>query len=280
LAGLAGIFLLVGTSAHAQTPRPATPSAAQVRSAAAFGAERRGAVSWAVIDSRGRLRGRDAARLYPSASVSKALLLVAALRQVGSQRAVPADLAAALDPMIRRSDNGAAQVVYARVGRDAAFGAIARAARLRRLQPAGRWSDLGVSAADVARFFRVADRLVPRRHRAYARRLLGTVVPTQRWGIPRVAEPAGWHVLLKGGWRRGIIHQGAVAERDGQRVAVAVLTDGNPSHDYGTFTVAGIARRLLTPVGDLARTARRMRAPTRAWNPSPRPRPSRATTRR
>ena len=273
----AALALLAAGPASAQERAATVPSAQQLRSAAAFAQAREGTVAWAVIDTRGRLHGRDATRVFPSASVSKALLLVAALRRLGD-RPVPADLDRLLDPMIRLSGNRAARALYPRVGRDAAFRDVARAARLRRLRPAGGWSELGITAADVARFFRVADRIVPRRHRAYVRDLLGGVTRKQRWGVPFVAEPDGWEVLIKGGWRRGIIHQGALAERDGRRVALAVLSDDNPSHDYGTWTVEGVARRLLTSTGDLARTAGAQRAPTAPWTPSPTPRPSRSTT--
>ena len=40
----------------------------------------------------------------------------------------------------------------------------------------------------------------------------------------------------------------ALVERDGQRIAIAVLTDGNPTHEYGRGTIEGVARRLLTRV--------------------------------
>jgi hypothetical protein len=58
-----------------------------------------------------------------------------------------------------------------------------------------------------------------------------------------------WTVLFKGGWRPlsglNVVNQSALLEHDGRRVAVAVLSDGNRSHAYGTETVRGVARRLL-----------------------------------
>jgi hypothetical protein len=137
--------------------------------------------------------------------------------------------------------------VYRRLGGDRALLDVARAARLRRLGVDGTWSNVQVTAADVARFFLAADRLVPRRHRAYARRLLEDVHPRQRWGIPAGLRGQGWRVRFKGGWRRKLVHQGALVERDGHRIALAVLTDGNPTHVYGRNTLRGVARRLLTP---------------------------------
>jgi hypothetical protein len=52
-----------------------------------------------------------------------------------------------------------------------------------------------------------------------------------------------------GGWRetdRGsLVHEAALFERHGRRFSLAVLTDGDPSHDYGTATLRGVAARLF-----------------------------------
>ena len=236
-----------GTAVAPAVPRQApaaVPSSAQLQAARAFARTRQGRVGWAVVDSRGRVAGRGGARLFPSASVSKSLLLVAALRR-HRRAAVPPSLQRLLGPMVVRSGNRQARAVFAALGGDAAFADVARAARLRRLGLAGAWSELRISAGDVARFFLRAEAITPPRHRSYLRALLGGIVPRQSWGVPRAARPAGWHVLFKGGWRRGIVHQGALAERDGRRVALAVLTEGGPSFRHGVRTIEGVARRLL-----------------------------------
>ena len=46
------------------------------------------------------------------------------------------------------------------------------------------------------------SRLTPRRSRRLARKLLASVVPSQRWGAARAAREAGWTAYFKGGWRR------------------------------------------------------------------------------
>ena len=245
MGGALTFFLLFAVFARSEPTAPAVPSHQQLATAASWAAERKGTVAWAVIDSSGRIHGRHATRPYASASMSKALLLVAALRRVGNRRPVPPDLAGRLRPMIRVSGNRAAHAVYRRLGGDRAFREVAHAARLQRLGFAGTWSNLQITAGDVARFFLVADRLVPARHRAYARRLLERVHHKQSWGMPRPLRAAGWRVLFKGGWRRKLVHQGALAERDGQRIAIAVLTDGSPTHEYGRGTLEGFSRRLL-----------------------------------
>src|SRR5215212_5866652 len=61
-----------------------------------------GRISWAVIDTRGRLFTRYGYRHHRSASQTKAMLLVAYLRRLG-RRPVPPAIARILGPMIRFS---------------------------------------------------------------------------------------------------------------------------------------------------------------------------------
>jgi D-alanyl-D-alanine dipeptidase len=64
-----------------------------------------------------------------------------------------------------------------------------------------------------------------------------------------VSAPRGWSTFFKGGWRGTehgrLLHEAALLERGGRRISLAVLTDGNPSHAYGTATLRGVARRIL-----------------------------------
>jgi hypothetical protein len=201
-----------------------------------------------VVDSHGRERGglHPAAR-RPSASVVKAMLLVAYLRAHRDERLTP-PARRLLALMIRVSDNDAAIAIHAAVG-DVGLRALGRAAHMRRLRTGHGLFETGITAADQARFFWRLDRLLPRRHRAYARALLSSVVPQQRWGVPHAAH-GRFRVLIKGGWRSGLVHQSARVEWRGQHLAVAVLTLGSPSQVYGEHTIQGIAARLLSPVFD------------------------------
>ncbi|TML03201.1 MAG: serine hydrolase [Actinobacteria bacterium] len=222
------------------------PTPAQLSAARHFAAHRHGAVSFAVVDSRGRERGglHPAAR-RPSASVVKAMLLVAYLRRHAHERLTP-PVRRLLSPMIRVSDNEAAIVIHAVVG-DAGLRAVGRAAHMRRLTTGHGLFETGITAADQARLFWRLDRLLPRRHRAYGRALLASVVAQQRWGVPRAAR-GRFRVLIKGGWRTGLVHQSARVEWRGHHLAVAVLTAGSPNMVYGERTIQGVAARLLSPV--------------------------------
>ena len=194
-----------------------------------------------------RRYGWRAGRSVRSASVVKAMLMVAYLRRT-SVRARPlhrGDLRL-LAPMVRWSNNRAGTRVHTLVG-GGALARLARRARMACFRPAPFWGNSSICAADQARFFLHIERHVPRRHRRVALRLLASVVRPQRWGIARAA-PRGWDLYFKGGWgdgRGAVDHQVALLRRDRRRLAVAIMTTGNPSHAYGKESLRGIAARLF-----------------------------------
>ena len=109
--------------------------------------------------------------------------------------------------------------------------------------------------AGQTRFFLHIDRRLPRRHRRYALRLLGSIIPSQRWGIARV-RPRGWALYVKGGWGSGsgwADHQVALLRRGRRRLSVAILITSSPSHAYATETLRGVAARLLRGLGPRSR---------------------------
>ncbi len=237
---------VVATPVAAKAPGT-FPSRARVRAARQFIARRAGTRSFALIDSRGRVYGYAPRRAYVSASVTKAMLLVAYLRAIG-HRAPTAEEKALLGPMIVVSDNDRADDVYSRVG-DAGLLRVARRAHMRHFTAAGYWAFASITALDQVRFFLRVDRLVPKRNRAYARRLLASIVSYERWGFSRYAERAGYRAFFKGGWRGTasgrLVHEAALFQHGRTRFAMAVLTDGNPTHDYGTETLRGVAARIF-----------------------------------
>jgi beta-lactamase class A len=207
---------------------------------------RRGIISFAVA-TRSRFWGFHETRTFPSASVHKAMLLVAYLNR-GSvrHRDLRSGDRSLLWPMITRSDNNAASRVLGIVG-TGGLRALARRTGMRRFTPVGGiWGLSRIDAEDQAHFFLKIDRYVTSRHRDYAMHLLASITPSQRWGIGRVS-PTGWKLYFKGGWGSGtgwVDHQVALLRRGRQRVAVAILTHKDGSHAYGKATLQGLAARL------------------------------------
>ena len=92
-----------------------------VRAAKKYAGSRAGDVSFAVRTS-GRLAGFRTDHATSSASVVKAMLMVAYLNQEGVRgRELDDEDRALLDPMIRRSSNKAANQVYGIVGSDGLY---------------------------------------------------------------------------------------------------------------------------------------------------------------
>ena len=252
---------------------PRVPSGWQpdVRAAREYAARRAGDVSFSVR-TRERAWGHDSRRSLNSASVYKAMLLVAYLDHPTVRgRALRDSDRAVLAPMIRYSDNDTATRVHDFVG-PASIDRLARRARMRDFRLSTIWGLSQINADDQTRYFLRLPELVVRRHRAYARKLLAGIVAEQRWGIAE-ARPRGWKLYFKGGWGSGtglVSHQVALLERGRQRVSVAIMTTGSPDHEYSRQTLRGVATRLLR---GLARTDA-----ASAPEPSPTPAPPPAAT--
>lgn len=245
--GLA-LFLLALTVTLAAASTAAAGWPERKQAAIRFAERRAGIESFVLVDDRGVLRSYRGRMVVPSASMLKAMLLVAYLnRQSVRRRALTDSDRALLAPMIRWSDNTTATRVLAIVGSRALY-RLANRADFVHFRLRSPWGLTEITARDFARFFYRIDLRVPQRHRRYARRLLRTIVESQRWGIPPV-KPPGWRIYFKGGWGSGtgrIDHQVALLTRSDERLAVAVLTAGNGSHAVGKQTLAGVFRRLLT----------------------------------
>ncbi len=83
------------------------PWAKRVKAATTYARARQGRVAFAVLDLEGRMRGWHVDEQHRSASVVKAMFLVAYLNRIGGRDLNRADRSL-LGPMITRSDNSAA----------------------------------------------------------------------------------------------------------------------------------------------------------------------------
>jgi len=219
-----------------------------LREAKRFAAGREGSVGFAFLDECGRLVGAHRNRVFPSASVVKVMLLAAYLRQEGvSHRDLGSEERDLLTAMITMSDNDAADDVFASVG-EVGLNDVARAAGMANFVPSPFWGGSGITAADQAAFVGRLERYVPKRHEAFAAGLLRRIIPGQTWGVADV-RPKGWRLGFKGGWYMSAegwrVSQVARLTNGKRSFALAVLTDQNPSFQYGRETITGVAKRLM-----------------------------------
>jgi hypothetical protein len=258
VAALLTAMAVPATAAPAQVANddvhPWTP---HTSAADSYIATRRGDIAYAVV-TKHHFWGHNSSTRYHSASVLKAMLLVAYLdRGSVRHRSLTDSDRSILDPMITHSDNDAANRCIQIVGLDA-LRALARRAHMKHFTPAYPvWGNSIITASDQAHFFYRIDRYVTERHRDYAMHLLASITSSQRWGVGQV-QPTGWDLYFKGGWGSGsglVDHQVALLRRGDDRVGMAVLTANDGSHDYGKRTLQGVFGRLLRGLAD-AKTIR------------------------
>ena len=262
-AALAAIAVVLAAAVAVAAPNPgrgttragATDPAARadrdwkphVAAARRFARSRKGETRFAIVDERGRLAAHRGGSTVEAASVIKLMFLVAYLRMHRDEPISDADKRI-LGPMIRESNNAAAEEIEARVGARR-VDELARDADMRHFRRSSPYFGLSrISATDWARFMRELDRYVPNRHEDYAKRLLAQIVKRQRWGIAWEA-PRGWRLMFKGGWGVGpgkVQNQVALLERGRRRIGLAILTDaGRLTAGYKRQTIAGVTERLL-----------------------------------
>jgi beta-lactamase class A len=248
--GVAAVAVLASAAPASAAETGAYPWDRRAESAGDYAKHRAGRVSFAVVSPDGRVRGYKIHARYRSASVVKAMLLVAYLNEPGVRtESLNSREKGVLRPMIVRSDNGAASRIRNVVGNDG-LAKLARRAKMKDFAPSPSWGNTQISAYDQARFFRRIDAFVPMRHRRYARSLLAGVIAPQRWGMPP-ALPSGWVIYFKGGWLPPrVVNQSALVERGATRIGISVLTDGDPSFAYGHQTITGVTKRLLARLND------------------------------
>jgi hypothetical protein len=226
------------------------PGPGAVSRASGFLAGQAGRTAFAVVDSEGRMSGIHEHWTFVSASVVKAMLLVAYLRRLDAigQHHIDSFSSSFLYPMINVSDNSAATQTWSIVG-DGGLYSVAHAAGMSDFSIVGIWANAQISAADQAKFFFEMDSLVPREFVGYARFLLSTIAGFESWGIPAIARPRGYNVFFKGGWRGTglgqLVHQVGRLEGHQQMFSIAVMTDGDPSMGYGIGSIQGVTGSLL-----------------------------------
>ncbi len=192
----------------------------------------------------------DEGHRFHSASVVKATILAALLRwhqETGRPLSSTEQSLATL--MITQSDNDAASALWDELGhaRIQHFMDLARMTETE-LGPGGYWGLTEITARDeltLLRLLTAGNTVLTGYSRGYELGLMARVIGSQRWGVPAGA-PSGVTVHVKNGWlpeEIGGWHINSIGAftGHGRDYMIVVLTDGNPTMDYGVATVQAVA---------------------------------------
>ncbi|WP_405583030.1 serine hydrolase [Streptomyces sp. NBC_01092] len=154
--------------------------------------------------------------------------------------------------MITKSDNAATRTLWKQLGVTKVKGFLT-AAGMTRTRPGtnGYWGLTRITVTDEQRLLKLItakNAVLSDNSRAYIRKLMSQVVPSQRWGTP-YGVPSGVSVAVKNGWLRRATHGwrvhsvGAFKGR-GHDYTVTVLTHGSHTLNYGIATIQGVAEAI------------------------------------
>ncbi len=217
-------------------------------------------VGFAAADSNGNIIASYQGDMQESgASITKAMLLVAYLRQAGAQPPTGAENTQ-LTAMIENSDNAAANATFAQV-EATAVQKVANDAGMSHFtldtsDPLYVLGESKVTANDQAKLFGQINKLIPSTQIAYAQSLLTGISAADRWGILSANLPAT--VYSKAGWKQEppsnnwILNQGALVVPNsggtGQELGVAMVSFGSASQAAGEQLLQSVFTKLLAPI--------------------------------
>ncbi len=219
-------------------------------------AGRQGSVSVAIYDARtGRTAYYGNNLTYYSASIAKVSILGTVMRQAAvANRPVSATEKSHAVPMITQSSNTDATWLWNSVGGAPSVQAYQRSMGTIATLQNPAWGLATTTAADQARIVEGtvwANPLLRPADQAYARGLMGSVIPSQHWGVSAGA-PSGATIQLKNGWlpyggNYNVNSIGHISDATHDYV-VTVLTKtpgmGDSSFLYGIATIQGVTRLL------------------------------------
>ncbi|OIJ90044.1 hypothetical protein BIV25_32590 [Streptomyces sp. MUSC 14] len=216
------------------------------------------------LDGTGRspvVHGEDTA--YDTASIVKVDILAAVLLQAqDAGRELTAQERAHAEPMIKQSDNAAADALWRQIGQADGLAAANKRLGLTSTtsDPGGRWGLTRTTAGDQIRLLRAvfdgdADGTAAKTgasalstgSRAYISTLMSQVVPEQSWGV----SAAGSRQALKNGWLQRVtsglwdVNSIGQVTVNGHRYLVVVLSNGSASMAEGVSLVERTARAAI-----------------------------------
>ncbi|MFJ6987082.1 MULTISPECIES: serine hydrolase [unclassified Streptomyces] len=253
-AGGAGGEARVGAGAEAAVgvDRDALLAAAMEKVSVPDGAR----VSLAVLDPASGERAGFGAGSFDTASIVKVDILAALLlRAQDADRELTATERTYAAAMIRRSDNDAASALWKVIGE--ADGLDAANERLGLTGTEGGrdllWGLTQTTAADQLTLLEQVfgtDSALDADSRAYLRKLMGSIVEGQRWGVSAAADGSAW--ALKNGWlprtATGLWDVNSIGRvtSGGRELLVAVLSDRSVSQEKGIALVEAAAKAAVS----------------------------------
>jgi Beta-lactamase enzyme family len=255
------------STSHPSSPAMKSPFA----SLATYLAHRSGTVTAAVYDARtGRTWVYDPGVLEHTASIVKVQIMGTALWEAeNSGKPLPSAEAGLMIPMIEYSDNTAATELLTDVGGPDALLRFDRRAGLDHTAPSKvqlipgtdlpGWGLTTTTALDqvlLVRTFAYPNPLLSESDRQHGLTLMEHVEDGQNWGISGGVPVAGTTIALKNGWLPLVgytsdwqINSIGWIKGHGRNYVLAVLTEHNPSEQYGIDTIQAIAARIFSELG-------------------------------
>ncbi|MCQ0021807.1 class A beta-lactamase-related serine hydrolase [Streptomyces somaliensis DSM 40738] len=202
-----------------------------------------------------------ATTVYDSASTVKVTVLAALLWDAKKHdRYLTSTEQSLAKAMITRSDNDATSKLWKQLGMTK-FKGFLRAAGMTRTVPGpgGYWGLTQENVRDEQRLLSLVtagNSVLSDNSRHYIQKLMGEVIPSQRWGTPAGAPSSvsvrvknGWVQRSTHGWR---VHSLGTFKGAGHDYMITVLTQDNSTMGYGVTTIQNVARAIhgaLVPTG-------------------------------
>jgi beta-lactamase class A len=235
---------------------PAAVSSPLTSAATNYLSTRTGDITAAVYDvSTGQTWTLKPGDAQATASIVKVDIMSTLLAQVTStgQQLSTADQNL-MTTMIEQSDNDSATSLWTAAGGPSGISTFNGTIGMNQTTPStcltcpgfswpgwGLTTTTAVDQVDLLKHLITPNTQIGSTEQAYALNLMENIDPSERWGVSG-GVPAGVTVALKNGWvplsnSLWQINSVGWVDGDGRDYIVAVLTDGNPTEDYGIDTI-------------------------------------------
>ncbi|MFJ2814474.1 serine hydrolase [Streptomyces sp. NPDC087294] len=263
VAGVVGAGVLIPSLAFAGTANAATPTVGCTSARAGLAAKLQKDITAALANRRGTiavgLNDRTthtsctlrAGTAYDSASVVKVTVLATLLWDAKkTNRYLTAAENTLTKAMITKSDNAATSKLWKQLGPTKVKGFLKAAGMTQTKPGAGTyWGLTQITVTDEQKLLGLLtakNTVLSDNSRAYALKLMGQVISSQRWGTPYGA-PSGTAVHVKNGWLSRAtngwrVHSVGTFTGAGHDYQLTVLTHGNGTMNYGIDTIQGVAK--------------------------------------